>query len=841
MSRSTSSSTATATATARQLFRQLRGNVGPRAAIENFARLADLVSLHDRLRCFKLLCRVVLVDNYAPHLARSLTDIFLGRIAPVVPADDRAELNTAAVVLARCLAATLDDRCRRCAIRLADWALESMSDNDAKLILLIFWNLDPQPTSLADSPYAMREDDLFKSEKDAFLTVQMALQWIPRFEDRCSLGATSPDAVFEAALERAISAASRESNTEAGSFWMAKLNRRLQLQRRLERSQSYFTVDYLALMASRFKLRRVWTILQAKINEMEEQAPSEEGRKALRNAWCATIKATAGARNVSPHHLLPLLGLSVHPVSGQKPSVGAEANDGHVLASKRELRASSAETDGEEDRTSDLFGASNDAGEEADQVEDGLPLAPPAWLSDEPRFYHAVMQGLLLRRPTPRHDLVPVVFADMIKRGVAPNVFTVATLCASLLKLGQVRDALAELNRWIHGPIHNHRKELDDGDTGTETTKVKADQVLLSSVMKGLMFSAHHQAAYRVFIDSFATFNVHPNHFAYSNLLHSAVSAMKNASMGLTPSIRVFLARNKLPLARAGPYELEAEALWDGVPASLRARDLFLQELFAQYPELESIENPLDSMLSTSASRRASSDDAPFSSLPSMIAKVELGIKRFETRFQERFSSLFFTAAASPSGHAADREGVVRASTRLGASVSMERKDLAKLGPMLFDQYLTLLRFISVNAALPSSSASRTLAFGAEVPWDEPFRVLAWMRHLDLEPLDTTLYQACLVLHEGISPIWDAAMSQVNKRNNRLRYGQDEQDDGGGIGGQEAADDDDEGGDASAAGPLHAWLADWVGEQRVPKEREVGNYLRAQLIRRSMSFRPHSA
>ena len=83
-------------------------------------------------------------------------------------------------------------------------------------------------------------------------------------------------------------------------------------------------------------------------------------------------------------------------------------------------------------------------------------------------------------------------------------------------------------------------------------------------------------------------------------------------------------------------------------------------------------------------------------------------------------------------------------------------------------------------------------------------------------------------------------MSQVNKRNNRLRYGQDEQEDREGDG-EEAEDDDDEGGDASAAGPLHAWMADWVGEQRVPKEREVGNYLRAQLTRRSMSFRPHSA
>lgn len=95
----------------------------------------------------------------------------------------------------------------------------------------------------------------------------------------------------------------------------------------------------------------------------------------------------------------------------------------------------------------------------------------------------------------------------------------------------------------------------------------------------------------------------------------------------------------------------------------------------------------------------------------------------------------------------------------------------------VFDHYLQILPYVNMEA---------------EVPWDEYLQVLAWMKRLDIQPTRYVLLQVCCALDHLLPPATESVHAW------------------------------------SAAGPLHGYIADWLGEESIPQWQDVGAFGRAQ-------------
>ena len=106
----------------------------------------------------------------------------------------------------------------------------------------------------------------------------------------------------------------------------------------------------------------------------------------------------------------------------------------------------------------------------------------------------------------------------------------------------------------------------------------------------------------------------------------------------------------------------------------------------------------------------------------------------------------------------------------------------------VFDHYLQILPYVNMEA---------------EVPWDEYIQVLAWMKRLDIQPTRYILLQVCCALDHLLPPATESVHAW------------------------------------SAAGPLHDYIADWLGEESVPQRQDVGAFARAQQRKWNAVSRNH--
>lgn len=114
---------------------------------------------------------------------------------------------------------------------------------------------------------------------------------------------------------------------------------------------------------------------------------------------------------------------------------------------------------------------------------------------------------------------------------------------------------------------------------------------------------------------------------------------------------------------------------------------------------------------------------------------------------------------------------------------------------------------------LPSTSTSSISSLQSELPknnYEDSILVLNWMKHLDLIALRRSLNLCLLLLSEDLPPISSFSSRKVIKNpihGNRVFESRPE-------------------GRISAAGPLHDWLKDWLSEDEIPTEWEIGNYFK---------------
>jgi hypothetical protein len=108
---------------------------------------------------------------------------------------------------------------------------------------------------------------------------------------------------------------------------------------------------------------------------------------------------------------------------------------------------------------------------------------------------------------------------------------------------------------------------------------------------------------------------------------------------------------------------------------------------------------------------------------------------------------------------------------------SKEQASAMDFNDNFFSEYLRLLPL--VNIYHPS--------------WEEFLLVLAWMKKLDIKPDHYSLLRMCWAIDNLVSPAEDFADT------------------------------------GSAAGPLHSYLADWIGEHNIPTREEVGRFVMGQI------------
>lgn len=222
-------------------------------------------------------------------------------------------------------------------------------------------------------------------------------------------------------------------------------------------------------------------------------------------------------------------------------------------------------------------------------------------------------------------------------------------------------------------------------------------------------------------------------------------------------------------------HHLRAEATWDRTPAAVQARDIFRHHLFSQHPELAYEVHPLEWSGKQTNSHASSENHQTF--FQKQEKRFEKWIIGVSSHFQALYDPLMDQHHDGSSGTITEETATFlpHPKSRIITNFSAE----------LFHEYLLLLPYAS-----SSLSSTNPLNPKARSALMEQFEVLAWMRALDLKPLRQTLNLLCTHLDEVVPPISPSHNS------------------------------------ASAAGPLHDYLVNWLGLEQVPTQAQVGEYVR---------------
>ncbi|PWN33306.1 uncharacterized protein FA14DRAFT_60836 [Meira miltonrushii] len=398
---------------------------------------------------------------------------------------------------------------------------------------------------------------------------------------------------------------------------------------------------------------------------------------------------------------------------------------------------------------------------------------PPEEVLSKPFIYAKVMQQIALREDSDCSDLIGDVWDLMLSRGIRPDLHCLEEYCVALVSQGRTTEALNALNQW---PVK--LEESRDSDC-------KPRPGFVYRMMKRMIEQGETQQVYHLYQEYTSKWQQDSDIILLPTLLRAAeeVSA-KRKEMGYSedhPFIARMLFQRKDPLK-------SKEILWDGIPAPLRARQIFRQTLFDNHPDLFDLPNPLDD---------------PRIGKRGALWRNEIRMQKFEDWLsqklsfeggsgqKERFASLM---------HAKEDQDIKDQLKTNHENDSVQRIML-QCTHDLFENYLRLLPYVE--------DCAREIGIGSRerehlhIGWDERLMVISWMRYLDIFPNKSCLCLICAYIQEKMPPVFEG--SNLFASRNVDPYSDSKH---------------------SAAGPLHGFLADWIGEENIPTNQDVANSIR---------------
>lgn len=441
---------------------------------------------------------------------------------------------------------------------------------------------------------------------------------------------------------------------------------------------------------------------------------------------------------------------------------------------------------------------------EADCQKGALKDVKPAALAQSPLIYSALIANLPRRRDPAGYQATLNVWQEMDRRGVTPDAASLGAYCQALARMERCDEVIQTLDRWVGcgNELSSTRNTMDlcTALAPAEGPRVIADWKLFHLVLISFLNSNEWKRVYEVFRDMQRKYDMrhHVSHLV--TLLRAARQATHSVlkqGADQHPFLAAILAGS---LTSKDPrHRLKEQADWDDVLAADRARAIFRHQLFTKHPELLAIASPLEDGVKQGGDLQAG---RKFEG--SFPWQQEVQLLRFETWLSNHFyfpQSSTKTQLQEPDAmHAGDVHG---------GSDNRAQSDVAEISfdAHVFHHYLLLLPLVQHDLRdVHGAKGYEKIGF---VSWDERFTVLAWMRALDVKPMPSTLCLLCSYLDEILPPAWDAVSHTGSRYSNS----------------PSALHKDH----LSAAGPLHGYLSDWLGEEAIPTKRQVGKFVRDRL------------
>ena len=335
--------------------------------------------------------------------------------------------------------------------------------------------------------------------------------------------------------------------------------------------------------------------------------------------------------------------------------------------------------------------------------------APPRMqpqLSASVVAHTALLDGFMARGDLPR---AWAAWDAMVRRGLAPDAWALASLCRLFFRAGLPARALESVATWCHAggrlgaersdaPVALRHVEVSDlrhvpieARTAAARARVEPTGYLANVLLAGLLRAGAHEALVHVWQMLGATLRLRPDVVSLDLVLSAAI------------------AESRLPTRRAEVSVLQPYA----------ARSYFRRALLAQHPELRTVANPLESR-----------------GARGWLLRGELQLRRWERWVEERLASRVSGGAGTTGELAAVP----------GAPVPM------CFDARVFHRYCELLVALLDAAAAGVPGAPTTASLSHELT-EELFLVAAWMRALDLVPLRATLCLWCSAQDERLPPV----------------------------------------------------------------------------------------
>lgn len=415
----------------------------------------------------------------------------------------------------------------------------------------------------------------------------------------------------------------------------------------------------------------------------------------------------------------------------------------------------------------------------------------PKEVRDKPYIYAKLIQQISLRPDNNYIDRIPNIWKLMLEKGVKPDLYCLEEYCLALVRLGHTTAAMSTLEGWL--TVFNQKSDSNGLNPPKPTSG------MLYRMMKRMIEQEETQEVYSLYLKKMYKWPGESDSILLPTLLRAAEEAyVKQEEQGYSdnhPMIARMLFQRKEP-------QKHKNILWDEIPAPLRARQIFRQTLFDNYPDLYDLPHPLNY-------------DQSGKSLKGGLWRNEIRMQKFEEWLshklnfdggngqQDRFDSLLL-----PNN---DRLRDVQIKTDHLES-SCEKDKIQKVTLQcthdLFENYLRLLPHVE--------DCAREIGMGLrekdqlQIGWDERLLVLSWMRFLDISPNKSCLCLICAYIQERMPPMFEGSLffQRFHKSANQDPYSY---------------------ANHSAAGPLHKFLADWIGENNIPTHEDVAASIRRNL------------
>jgi hypothetical protein len=381
---------------------------------------------------------------------------------------------------------------------------------------------------------------------------------------------------------------------------------------------------------------------------------------------------------------------------------------------------------------------------------------PSANVLTQPFVYAKVIQQIALRKDSNYADQIRNIWNLMLARGIKPDVHCFEEYCVALVRQGCKVDALSMLDRCEEKYIPRSG--------------------FVYRLMKCMIEQGETQQVFRLYQESSSKGQQETDVVLLPTLLRAAKEAsVKQERRGYSDN-HPFIAR--MLFQRTDPLK-DKDFLWDGIPAPLKARQMFRQALFDSYPDLCNLPNPLDD---NKTSKRVGlwRNEIRMQKFEEWLSS-KLSFERGNSR-QEQFSSLTLQSNN-------DR-------LEINQGNGSVQRVMLQCTHDLFENYLRLLPYVE--------DCAREIGMGSgekdhlQIGWEERLIVISWMRYLDIFPNKSCLCLICTYIQERMPPA-------LGTSNNQDPYSYSNH---------------------SAAGPLHGFLADWLGEENIPTNEDVAIFIR---------------